>query len=148
MSLAHVQNSYGDVQNTYDLVKNRKDDLPFNINKCDTYDSTDVDFDANDYIGSLTTKVPKWNFKSLNFKIYSSKPIEVVISRQNGRYFAENESLDIYAIGASEEEAIDDFCQNLIYFYKHYKALSWDKVTGRAEELKQLFDNVFQETLI
>ncbi len=68
-----------------------------------------------------------------------------MISRQDGRYFAENESLDIYAMGASEEEAIDDFCQNLIYFYKHYKALSWDKVTGRAEELKQLFDDVFQE---
>jgi len=148
MSLVSVQNSYGDVQDTYDLVKNRKDDIPFNIDKRDPYDSTDVDFDASNYVGSLTTKVPKWKFRSLNFKIYSSKPIEVMISRQNGGYFAENESLDIYAIGASEVEAIDDFCRHLIYFYKHYKALSWDKVTGHAEKLKQLYEKVFNEIML
>ena len=148
MSFVHTQYTSENVQDTYNLIKSRKDDIPFNFAKRDMYDSTDIDFDANDYIGSHTTKVPKWKFTNLNFKIYSSKPIEVMISRQDGRCFAENESLDIYAIGASEEEAIDDFCQNLIYFYKHYKALSWDQVTGRAEELKQLFDDVFQETLL
>ena len=145
MSLAHVQKNE-DVQDTYDLIKSRKDEVPTNIDKRSVYESTEVDFDANDYFGSFTSMAyPKWNFEALNFKIYSSKPIEVIITRQNKNYFAENETLDVYAIGSSEGEAIDDFCHHLIYFYKYYKKLSWDEVTGHAVKLKRLYGDVFQE---
>ncbi len=146
MNLIHP---YANVQDTYTTVKGRKDDIPFGNVKRNIYDSTEVDFNADEYLESLNLKsFPKWTFKTIDFKIFASKPIEVKINRQNRNYFAENESLDIYSIGSSEEEVIEDFCQQLIYFYKHYKELSWDKVIGQAKKLKELYEDIFQEMVI
>ena len=57
MSFVNTQYTSENVQDTYNLIKSRKDDIPFNFAKRDMSDSTDIDFDANDYIGSHTTKV-------------------------------------------------------------------------------------------
>ncbi len=146
MSPAHAQ-VYQDIEDSYNLIKSRKLDIPFGgYEVSSSEESTEVDFDPGEYLQRIGTKTfPKWQFKSTGLKVYSSKPIEVVITRGNGTYFAENEALDICATGDSEREALEDFCQHVIYFYKYYKQLGWDQVMGHARKLKESYGNLFQE---
>ena len=103
MNLVNNQKIYEDVEAGYDLIRDRKLDIPFGDYEVGSLDSTEIDFDANDYVGRIITKTtPKWQFITSDLKVYSSKPIEVVITREDGIYYAENESLEIYASGNSE----------------------------------------------
>lgn len=138
--------AHQDIEDSYDLIRSRKLDIPFGDYEFGSLESTEVDFDPEEYLQRIWAKTfPKWQFKATGLRIFSSKPIEVVITRGNGTYFAENEPLEIYASGNSEQEAIEDFCQHVIYFYKHYKDLDWDEVIGRAMELKEIYEKLFQE---
>ncbi|MEA1991059.1 MAG: hypothetical protein U9N58_02540 [Thermodesulfobacteriota bacterium] len=72
----------------------------------------------------------------------------VKVTRGEILFFVENETLDIFATGETREEAIRAFNEHLIYFYNHYKNLSWDRVTGEAERLKRLYEDLFQDVTI
>lgn len=145
MNFANAQ-AYQDIEDSYDWIRSRKFDIPFGNYEVDSLESTAVDFDPKEYLQRTWAKTfPKWQFKATGLKVYSFKPIEVVITRENGTYFAENESLEIYASGDNEQEAIEDFCQHVIYFYKHYKQLTWDRVTGQAKKLKEIYEQLFEE---
>ena len=134
-----------ELEDSYALIRNRKLDIPFGM-RLSHLEFTGADFNPQEYLqGSWAKTFPKWQFKATDLKVYSSKPIEVVITREKGTYFAENESLEIYASGDSEHEVIEDFCQHVIYFYKHYKQLGWDKVIGHARRLKETYESLFQE---
>ncbi len=87
--------------------------------------------------------VPIWSIPADHKKYKVSKPIKVRIYIEDGHYFVENEPLVIIGIGKSVAEAIDDFCKQVIHFYKYYKKLSWDKVTGDAERLKGIYETLF-----
>lgn len=45
----------------------------------------------------------------------------------------------IHIVAYTHEEAFDDYRRQLRHFRAHYKALSIDKVTGEAKELKQRY---------
>jgi hypothetical protein len=72
-------------------------------------------------------------------------PGELVIECRRNDFFVENETLGIFATGETREEAKRAFDEHLIYFYNHYKKLSWDRVTGEAERLKRLYEDLFQD---
>ena len=72
------------------------------------------------YEDLIPHKRPMWRFNSEKKTLTSSKPIAVKISRGETSFFADNETLDIYAIGDTIEDAINDFCIQLLDFYEHY----------------------------
>lgn len=145
MSSANAQ-AYQDIEDSYASMRNASRHIPFGGYEVGSLEATEVDFDPEDYLLRMSTKsFPKWQFKTNGFRILSSKPIQVVITRQDGTYYAENEALEIYASGDSDNEALENFVYHVIYFYKHYKTLDWHKVTGRAKELKQIYLDLFEE---
>lgn len=94
---------------------------------------------------SSTMEIPLWRFSSEQFALLSSMPVSVKVSRGETHYFAENDNLWLYATGESRDEAIDAFCDLLVHFYKHYKELDWNSVTGKARRLKEIYEERFSE---
>lgn len=123
--------------------------IPGDYKRGVTIVSTGSDIDINPWIRALSTvRTPLWRFPSPKSIVLSSKPVSVKTSKGETLFFAENENLGIYATGDSIDEAISAFCEQLVHFYKHYKRLSWGRVTGEAHRLKELYENLFSENRI
>lgn len=86
---------------------------------------------------------PLWTIPTKTKKLTVSKPIKVKIYPEDNLFFVENETLVVVGTGKSIADAIDDFGKQIIHFYKYYKRLSWDRVTGDAERLKGLYETLF-----
>lgn len=99
----------------------------------------------------ITTKAkvwafPVWVFSGDHKRLVTDKPVKVVVYEDDGSSFAECEGLHVYAMGASEEEAIDDLHHQVIHFYSHYTGLSDDEVIGEAAKLRRLYLEHFKQT--
>jgi len=86
---------------------------------------------------------PLWSIATKQKRYNVSKPIKLKIYIEDNHCFVENETLVIIGAGESITDAVDDFCKQVIHFYKYYKKLSWDKVTGDAERLKGIYETLF-----
>lgn len=132
---------------SYELRDERLDSFPENFKRGVKSASTASELGLRPVSwGSSTTKTPLWRFRSSHAVVLSSKPVSVKISRGESLFLAENENLGLYATGDSRDEAIGAFCDQLIHFYKHYKGLGWNRVTGEAHRLKEIYENLFRET--
>jgi hypothetical protein len=83
---------------------------------------------------------------SENKLFHLTKPVKVAIDRGEEYFFAENNDLAIFVTGETSEEALKEFCDQLIYFYYYYKNLDFDEVIGKASRLKKLYAKLFIET--
>jgi hypothetical protein len=90
-------------------------------------------------------KVPKSAFAGENLRLRAVKPVTIRLSQGEESWFAENEHLNIYAVGSDTVAAINDFTSHVIHFYQYYKDLQPDRATKRARKLKQLFEKGFVE---
>lgn len=88
---------------------------------------------------------PLWRIYTDTKRYHTPKPITVKISHDEDFFFAENENLVVYGTGDTPEEAMNDFCLHIIYFFEYYKKLDESKVTGEALRLKELFANLLVE---
>lgn len=88
---------------------------------------------------------PIWTISGTKKKYKVSKPIKARIYSEGELFFAENETLVIIGSGETIDEAIDDFGRHILHFYQYYKKLSWDKVTGDAIRLKNIYETLFIE---
>ena len=70
------------------------------------------------------------------------EPARVKISKGEALFFAENEYFGIFATGESRDEAINNFSEQIIHFYDHYKQLNWNRAAGEALRIKKLFENL------
>ena len=70
------------------------------------------------------------------------EPVRVKISKGETLFFAENEDFGIFTTGESRDEAINNFSEQIIHFYNHYKQLNWNRATGEALRIKRLFENL------
>lgn len=78
-------------------------------------------------------------------KYYTPKPITVIISHDEGFFFAENDNLDVCGTGDTPVEALNDLCLHIIHFFEHYKKLDKSKLIGDALRLKELYKNLLVE---
>lgn len=139
MNLAQINESY-------ELRNERLNFIPENFERGITSVSTASELDLKPISwGFATAKTPLWRFPSSHGVVLSSKPVSVMISRGEVLFLAENENLGLYATGESRDEAIRAFCEQLIHFYKHYKGLKWNRVTGEAHRLKKIYEDLFRE---
>lgn len=89
-------------------------------------------------------KLPVHEFCSDQKVVFSNKPVQITITTEDKIYFAENESLSIYANGDSLESVIEEFSHHLVHFFEYYESKNEDEVTGKAVRLKNLYENHFQ----
>ena len=140
MNLAQISESY-------ELRDERLDSIPENFKRGVKSVSTASGLDLRPVSwGFATAKTPLWRFPSSHGVVISSKPVSVKISRGETLFLAENENLGLYATGESRDDAIHAFCEQLIHFYEHYKGLNWNRVTGEAHRLKEIYENLFRES--
>lgn len=137
MTLSQISDGYASVIERQRFVPNH-----YRKNEIDVSDISG--FDKTSWVKRSTQfKTPVWKFSYKNKTILASKPISIEIKKGEAHFFAENENLGIYSIGESYNCAIKAFCEELIYFYNHYKNLPWTRVTGEAKRLKKLYEELF-----
>lgn len=71
--------------------------------------------------------------------------IFIQLRREDGFFFATNDTLSLCGTGTSWEEAMIDFTQHLTHFYNYYKKMPESSLTGAALKLKTLYLNLFIE---
>ncbi len=139
MSLAQINESY-------ELRDERLGFIPENFSRGVIDTSTGLEDNVKPWRwGSTIVKTPLWRFTSPKSEVISKKPVLVKISKGESLFFAENENLGLYATGESRDDAIRAFCEQLMHFYKHYKGLKWNRVTGEAYRLKEIYEKLFRE---
>lgn len=136
------------VMDTYSILKERKENVPV------PYLSTDVsqfmtasDISSNEISERMPSAglFPLWEFPARPRPLRALKPILTKIYRDEELFIAENETLDVWGSGETQQEAIKDFREQVVHFYKHYKNLSDDKLMGLAIKLKEVYSNLFIE---
>lgn len=90
-------------------------------------------------------KLPLREFYADEKGVICDKPVLVKITIEENAYFAESESLNIYAVGDSLESVVDEFGQHIVYFYEYYRQKESNMVMGRAAKLKELYENHFTQ---
>lgn len=133
------------VEETYDLMKERRSDLPSN------YRSTLVS-----EVG--TTNIIDWQqvFKNKkmiyiyrlfkeNKRYLTNKPIAVKIYQDEGLFFTENENLNVCGTGETSQEALADLYLHILHFYNYYREINEERLTENAIKLKKLYHNLLIE---
>ena len=112
-----------------------KDDLEFS------------DFDQENVFQQLKkpSRIPLFRLEIEGQSYMLSKPIIVHIYREGEWVFAENERLVLTGTGSTDEEAIQDLKQHIIYFWKYYRELPLDRLTGDALRLKEIYSQILLE---
>lgn len=136
MNLAEISESYSSLMEKREFIPDLYSRDEFDVSELPELGSTSW-FQRS----SLTT--PMWEFSHHNKKVLSLKPVSIQITKGEKLFFAENDNLAIYATGETPPKAINAFCEELIYFYHHYKKLSWNQVTGEAKKLKIIYEDIF-----
>lgn len=91
------------------------------------------------------SRTPAWYFAREKTVVLSSKPVAIRLTRDEGLCLAESEKLGIIGTGESVIDAFEDFGEQLVHQFLHYKRLDPRRGTGRALELKQIYEDLFEE---
>lgn len=70
-------------------------------------------------------------------------PVAVEIKTEEGVWFVENTSLNLFGRGASTEEALQDFRHHLSFFADRYLSLPPSEVIGEGKRLKTIYEKIF-----
>ncbi|MBI5242271.1 MAG: hypothetical protein HY922_01150 [Elusimicrobia bacterium] len=87
--------------------------------------------------------IPLWDLEIDGRVVRPAVPIAIRLRKDGDLFFAENDSLAVYASGASREEAIEDFRQTAAFFVREFHSLGPDQVMGRGSRLREQFLKVF-----
>ena len=112
------------------------------------YQQVDLRVETGDWIVSATrpsTFGPTvlWDIHAGSLRLHAAKPITVHIRSEGAYWFAENETLRVFAHGATVEEALQEFQEHVAYFHGYYEKLRTNQVIGEGARLKQLFASSF-----
>jgi len=88
-------------------------------------------------------KLPVRSFVSDDKVIVSEKPVEIILFLEGNKYYAENDTLKIYAVGDSIKSVIQEFSHHIVHFFDYYRGKGSDEVVGRAIKLKEIYDDHF-----
>lgn len=90
-------------------------------------------------------RVPKYDFVVGNHRIIPSKPVQVTVYKDEDYFVACSETLHIFAAAESAQSAIQDFSEQVVHFYFHYRERPENSVTGLAARVKAIFAQHFHE---
>ena len=133
---------------SYRFRKERQDDLPINYSRISIEIDTArgrIEEEIRALLSSYQFNVPLWSITGPTQKYFAEKPIAVNIYCENNLFFAESETLVLFGMGYTPEEAFHDFESHVSYFYQYYKNLDWSQVTGEGRRLKEIYENLLIE---
>lgn len=136
-------NPASSVMSSYELMKEKRQ--PFS----DRYSSLGItNIETNQEIDPLKllkdiakSVIPLWRINNSSEEL--DRPISVTSYKEGAYYIMESESLAIYAHGKTEQESIDDFVSQVIYFHEFYNNVSENKLTVNALKLKKIYKKLF-----
>lgn len=131
-----------------DLEQQNRDDLETKVPE--TYSRapvvvSGVPVQMDVLLSQLPTSVPMWSWDLPKGRLVSEKLIAVRIWHEEGHFYAANETLSICGIGATAQEALSEFSEQVVHFYQYYKGLGNDRVTGLARRIKETYATLFVE---
>ncbi|HEX4049481.1 MAG TPA: hypothetical protein VHY19_01185 [Steroidobacteraceae bacterium] len=91
-------------------------------------------------------KILAWLFVSHGTRVMTNVPVDVLLCRDEGRYYAECPTLHVFADGDSYESARSSLDEQVVYFYQQYTAIAEDRVIGLAAELRAFYRQRFSLT--
>lgn len=95
------------------------------------------------YLRPAHTVMPLWDLIIDGQIVRPAIPVGIRLRQEEDLFFAENDSLSIYAHGQSPEEAISDFKSTAAFFAHEYRATPADGVIGLAVQLRDNFLKAF-----
>jgi hypothetical protein len=87
--------------------------------------------------------MPLWDLQIGGRAVRPAVPVGIRLRREGEFFFAENDTLSVYASGSTPEEAIADFKAIAGSFAEEYRGLTADQVIGLGEKLRETFIMVF-----
>jgi hypothetical protein len=73
---------------------------------------------------------------------YLSRPLILRTAIEDGQFFVENDTLQLFGHGATMMDAMQAFSRDLIYYWRYYRSLSNDEVAGHGAVLKRLYEDL------
>lgn len=95
------------------------------------------------YLRPEHTVMPLWDLIIDDEVVRPAIPVGIKLRQEGDLFFAENDSLSIYAYGESPEEAVADFKATAAFFAHEYRATPADGVIGLAVKLRENFLKAF-----
>ena len=86
---------------------------------------------------------PIWHVPQEQHLRQFTRPLLISVRKEEKFFFAENETLQVVGIGATANEAMEDFVVHLLHFHQYYAKLPANKVMGEGTKLKELYGNLF-----
>ena len=80
------------------------------------------------------------DFQGQRLRLARPLSLRLVLGKQN--WFAENEALNLFGVGDSPREAVDDFRRHFEHFLHRYRSLDWSEVSGEGLRLKTLYQQL------
>lgn len=87
--------------------------------------------------------MPLWELHLGDQVVIPACPVGIKLRQEGDLYFAENDSLSIYASGPTAEAAISEFRTTAAFFVEEYRSLGPDEVVGLGVRLRELFLRTF-----
>jgi hypothetical protein len=100
---------------------------------------------GTDYDPPLRLRIPKHEFRSGSHCLLPIRPVQITLFEEEGCFIAYNENLHIWAAGDTSQYAIQDFEEQVVYFYFHYKEKPGKSLVGTALHLQNLYSESFEE---
>lgn len=97
------------------------------------------------FASSSKYQIPAWVFTDGDVTLRAKNPVVIRLARVEDVFLAEHDSLDIYAAGATAEQAVEDFARHVVDCYRFYTSQPNEKLIGQAVKLKRLFQQFSEE---
>jgi hypothetical protein len=107
---------------------------------------SETDLKPTELTPPAVLKVPVRRFRSASGAVQSRKPVEVRFTQEENIFIASSDTMNIHAAGQTIESALQDFTDQLVYFYRYYRRLSEADVIGVAARLRQIYLDEFTES--
>ncbi len=88
-------------------------------------------------------QIPASKFKSGDVTLVSSIPVSIAVSVADGLKIAESETFGIVSSGASFDEALQDFQDEIVYLFDYYGTMPDEQLAPDTLKLKGIFRNYF-----
>lgn len=86
--------------------------------------------------------LPLFTFAFEGAVFHLHQAIMLRVAFEDGEYFVENDALSLFGNGKTLLDAIGAFSRDLGYYWRYYRSLRNDEVSGAGVELKRLYESL------
>ena len=129
----------------WDIISERKGYVPDGYRASGPAERTGADVTVEPGVSAASSVIPVRSVRVGRTRLRAQELFPVKLSIGDDHFFVESENLGIYAAGKTFQAAVEDFCEQLIDIYEHYKSLNARQVTGDANRLRRLYTQMFVE---